>query len=85
MSENEYIEYIELNEFEDALLHYDFDSLGNDGLESEVNVLRRGRKVTSARHRIEEYQEMKNLREQLYDPVFNLDKSFLLSGNTDYT
>ncbi len=83
MSDNE---YIDLNEFEEnTFFHHNFDSLGNDSHEREVKIQRRGLKTASARHRIEKYLEMKNLREQLYDPVFNIETSVKSSGSTYYT
>ena len=81
MSENE---YIDLNEFEeDTFFHQYFDSINNDDSERVKNVNRRSKKTSSARNRIEDYLEMKQLREKINDPVFYLEKS-LNSADSRY-
>ena len=70
MSDNE---YIDLNEFEeDNFFHINFDSIDQQeiGLQNDNAPGRLHHQ--NARHRIEDYFEIKRLREQISDPVYNV-------------
>lgn len=70
MSDNE---YIDLNEFEeDNFFNINFDSIDQQeiGLQNDKAPGRLHQQ--NARHRIEDYFEIKRLREQISDPVYNL-------------
>lgn len=70
MSDNE---YIDLNEFEEGnFFDINFDSIDQQeiGLQNDKAPGRFHHQ--SARHRIEDYFEIKRLREQISDPVYNL-------------
>lgn len=70
MSDNE---YIDLNEFdEDNFFHINFDSIDQQEIRLQNDKAPGRFHHQCARHRIEDYFEIKRLREQISDPVYNL-------------
>ena len=66
-------EYIDLNEFEvDSLIDLSLISLDQNEIEKEATLSDGYIKQHTARHRIEEYFEIRRLDEQISDPILNL-------------
>ena len=70
MSESEYMDLNEFNEFDEDNI-FDLTLISIDECENETTLQDRPVHRFSSRHRIENYFEMRRLREQISDPIFN--------------
>ena len=57
----------------DDELGIDFESVLHDGDEEELQVSIKPREIGSARRRIEDFMELRRLREEFDDPDFMID------------